>query len=343
MPPWTRIDGAHRVDQRDASPLVQPERCEADLPVVVVRNLTPVDLVERRLPSQLVGIDEPVHQPGLERVGGQERPLVHQTTHLGLAQIPALGDALDDLLVEVVVKRFGHLPMRRCHRRLGVEVGRCLEVARVEHVGIGTDLVERAPDEHLVACHPDQIQRAYRHQEHLVGGRRQVVLLCSAVLEERHNRLARRLVVEHRVPDLLRLAPQQLRPGRQQDDPADAFVDGRLSQAVDHRLHRRPVPHERGEQRVRLPFGQSPRHMQHEHRVGRHRRRPRRHEEHDGQSGHRHDDRQHQEDEDELDTTLDTHVSLLVPSRPTTLPGPRRAAHPRPSATPTRRPPAPLR
>ena len=35
--------------------------------------------------------------------------------------------------------------MRRRHRRLGVEIGRGLEIARVQHVGIGADLVERAP------------------------------------------------------------------------------------------------------------------------------------------------------------------------------------------------------
>jgi len=133
------------------------------LPVVAVGNLVPVDLVERVLLFELVGIDEPVDQTRLERIGRQERPLVDQPPHLGLAEVPALGDAIDDLLVEVAVERLGHLAMLGRERRLGVEVGRRLEVAGVQHVGVGVDLVERVPDEHLVAGDADQIQRAPRH------------------------------------------------------------------------------------------------------------------------------------------------------------------------------------
>ena len=80
----------------------------------------------------------------------------------------------------------------------------------MQHVGIGPDLVEQAPEEELVGRDPCEVERAGRHQEDAVGGRGEVVLLLAAVLEVRDDRLARLAEVGHRIADFLKFPPQRL-------------------------------------------------------------------------------------------------------------------------------------
>ena len=106
--------------------------------------------------------------------------------------------------------------------------------------GFGADFVERAAQEQRVGGDARQLERARRHQEHFVGGARQVVVAVSAVLEVRVNRLAGLLEIEDRVAQFLNLAPERGgEPGRLQQHGADARVDFGLAQVVDERTNGR--------------------------------------------------------------------------------------------------------
>ena len=96
--------------------------------------------------------------------------MVDERLDLGLALVPAVGDAAHQLLVEIVVERLRHLAVRRRVGVLGERVRRGLVVADVQRVGIRADLVEHAAEEQLVAGHAGQVQRRGRHQEDLVAG-----------------------------------------------------------------------------------------------------------------------------------------------------------------------------
>ncbi len=147
----------------------------------------------------------------------------------------ALREAPDHLVVETAIERLGHLTMRRGESLLSKGVPCCLEIADVQHVGIGTDLVERAAQEQLVTRHARQVERCVRHQEDLVAGAGEVELLFGALLEIGDDRLSGGTEVDNRVAHLLHLPPQGRGSGRPDDDAGHTRVDLGFPQGVHHR------------------------------------------------------------------------------------------------------------
>ncbi len=121
---------------------------------------------------------------------GKERPGVDEAAHLPFAHLASLRDPGDKLLIEVAVQRLRHLSVLGREGVLGVEVRGGLELARMQHVRMGPDQVERVAEEQLVARDPHEIQWARRGEIDAVCRRGHVVLLASAVFEIRDNRLA---------------------------------------------------------------------------------------------------------------------------------------------------------
>jgi hypothetical protein len=161
--------------------------------------------------------------------------VVDELAHFLLGLSAPVGDAADQLPVEIRVQRLRHLPMSR---RIGVLAERVrvrLVFADVQRVGERADLVERASEEQFVARDAGEIEARGRHQEHLVAGAGQVELLLAAVLEEPDDRLAGAAEIADRVADFLDLPPQRGRARRAYDDARDALVDFRLAQRFDHR------------------------------------------------------------------------------------------------------------
>ncbi len=169
----------------------------------------------------------------MQRVLGQERPCVEQAPHLRFVLAAAVRDAADDLIVEILVQRLVHLLVRGGVALLRERVDRRLVVADAVEIGNRADLVERAAQKQLVGRDAGQIERRRGHQEHFVGRRREVVLAIAAVLEIRINRLARFLEVDHRVANLLHLAPERrLEAGRLQQHAANARIGLRFPEVV---------------------------------------------------------------------------------------------------------------
>ena len=131
-----------------------------------------------------------VDQPRAQRDFRQKRTLVEQRPDLGILLLPAVGDAADNLLVQVPVERFVHFPVRRGKALLREHVRRGLVVADVVQIRIRADLVQRAAEEQLVRSDAGQIERARRHEEDLVCGTGEIVVAVGAVLEIRIDRLA---------------------------------------------------------------------------------------------------------------------------------------------------------
>ena len=194
-----------------------------------IQDVNPEDELEL---FDLVGIKQPVDQSGRKRIGWQEWPLINQPSHNPSLQVPPFSDTINQLLIQVRVERLRHFPMRRGHSCLCIDVGRSLIVTGVKHVRVCFNLVERAANEHLVICHPDEVQRTSWHQINLVSCRREVVLLGSPELEKRYDWLSRLAIIEYGIPDFLRLSPEQLGSQRFQDHPPDTGIDLSLSQAV---------------------------------------------------------------------------------------------------------------
>ena len=171
----------------------RPLNPSADVAPVVVRleHVVVVPLHVRLL-RQLVRVRETVHQPRLQRVRCDERPIVDEGTNLRRRLLPGRRDGIDELLERVAVERLGHLAMRGGVARLGEEVDRGLVVADVQQVGERADLVERAAEEDLVAGEAVQGQRTCREQEHAFAGGRDVVLAVAAVGHVGDGGLARR-------------------------------------------------------------------------------------------------------------------------------------------------------
>ncbi len=191
----------------------------------------------------LIFVGNVVDEPRAQRVFRHERPIVDERADLLVVLLPAVRDAAHDLLVQIAVERLVHLAMRRRVAFLRERVDRCLVGADVVQIGRRADLVERAAQKELVRGHAHQIQRAGRHEKHLVGGRCEVVLAIAAVFEIGEDRLSRLPEVDHRLANLLHFAPERrCEPGRFQQHRADARVDLRLAKVVDDAPHRRPFP-----------------------------------------------------------------------------------------------------
>ena len=254
-------------------PLFRPSDATADARVVVAVDLALLGAAAQ-LVVHLILILHVVDEPGAQGVLRQERPLIDERADVRVVLLPAVGDAAHDLLVEIAVERLVHLLVRGRVALFGERVRRGLVVADVVEIRIRADLVERAAQEQLVGRHAGQIERARRHQEDLVGRRRQVVFAVAAVLEVRVDRLARLLEVEHRVANLLHLAPERrVEAGRLEQHRANARIDLRLAQVVHDRPDRRR-PHA-----AQVADDVGGRHLreiaadpQHERRVGGHRR-----------------------------------------------------------------------
>ena len=138
---------------------------------------------------------------------------------VGFVLLAAVGDAPDDLIVQIAVHRLVHLLVRGGVALLRERVDRGLVLADAVQVRIDADLVERAAQKQLVGGDADQIERRRRHQEHFVGGGGEVVLAVAAVLEIGVDRLAGLPEVEHRVADFLHLGPERrLEAGRLEQD-----------------------------------------------------------------------------------------------------------------------------
>ena len=158
---------------------------------------------------ELVLVGEIVHQPHAKGLLGLERPAVDQRAQLVLGLAAAVGNRAHQLIELILVERLAHLAMRRGEALLGQRVDRRLVVADVQEVGIGTDPVEGAAEEDLVAGQPREVERRGREQEHLVGRRRQEVLLTAAVFEEGVDRLPAPPEVDDGLAELLRLGPER--------------------------------------------------------------------------------------------------------------------------------------
>ena len=232
-------DGAGGVDDRDARPAIEAERRGADARIVVAVDLRSA-LAAAQLVVDLVLVGDVVDQPEAQRVLGQERTVVEQRPHFAFVLLAAVSDAAHELFVEIARQRLVHLFVCAGVALLGERVDGGLVLADVVQIGIRADLVERAAQEQLVGGDAGQVERTRRHQEHLVGRRRQVVLAVAAVLEIRVDRLAGLLEVDHRVADFLDLGPERRgETGRLEQHGAHARVHFRLPQVVDDRAYRR--------------------------------------------------------------------------------------------------------
>ena len=116
---------------------------------------------------------------------------------------------------------------------LGKSIGVGLVVANVMQVRVDASLVEGPAQEDLVGSHAGQLERTRRHEEHLVGRARQVVVAVAAVLQVGVDRLARRAERTDGVAQLLHLGPvRRAEPGQLQEDAADAPVDVRTLRSL---------------------------------------------------------------------------------------------------------------
>ena len=260
---------------------------------------------------ELVFVRQVVDEPGPDRVFRQEGAVIDELPHLGDGLLPPLRDAAHELAVEIAVERLRHLAVRRREGVLGEGVRRRLVVADVDRVRQRADLVEGAAQEQLVVRHAGEVERRRRHQEDLVAGAGEVVLLVAAGLEEGDDRLLGLLEGDDGVTHLLDLAPERGVARRPQHDAGDPRVDGRLAQRVDDGADRRRRFEQLIEHAGGLVLEQVAVDLEHQRRVRRDLRPPphRQADEDEAEDGH--GDRHENEHEHDDHTASYSHVGLL--------------------------------
>ena len=237
--------------------------------------------------------------------------MIDQSPHLGRRAMAAVGQPGDELLVEVGVERLRHLSMRRRERMLGERVRRRLVVADVQRIRHHAHFIEGPAQEELVARNAGEIERRRRHQEDLVAGAGQVVVLIAAELEVGDDRLLRLLELDDRLPHFLHLAPQGGAVGRTDDDARHPPIDTRLAQRVDDRAHRWRSFEELTEHTARLDLLQIAADAEQQRGVGRDLRRPAHRQAHDEKACRRDGDGDEDQDDDDDDAASNSHRGLL--------------------------------
>ena len=127
--------------------------------------------------------------------------------------------------------------MRGREAFLGELVDRRLVVADLQEVGVRARACPTCREGRFVRRHAGEVERAGRQQEDAIRGAGKVVLAVAAVLEKGDDDLARLAEVEHRVAQLLNLAPERrLERRRHEQDARDAWIA--LRQREDSRQRR---------------------------------------------------------------------------------------------------------
>ena len=290
------VDHAHHVDDGHLRAPRDAGRAPRDLGVVFFLDelgaaQVVVDVVE------LVLVGHFVDQAQAQRVHRQERPLVNQRAHLVLGLLARVGNAAHQLFVLAAIERVSHLAMGGRERLLHVGVDGALVVADVEEVGERADPVEGAAQEQLVAGNAGQVEGRRRQQVDPIGGRREVVLAVTAVLEPRMHVLAAGAEVVEGIAHFLDLGPERrAEAAGPEQDAGDAGIGLGLANQFHVATHGQLA---RAEHDVGQHFGQVAARTQHERGARRHGRLGSDREiEHDHGRG-RHQGRHDQEHDDE--------------------------------------------
>ena len=204
--------------------------------------------------------------------------MIDERADLCFRLVAAVGEAANQLLVQVGVERRRHLAVRRRVGVLGEDVRGGLVVADVQRVGKRADLVERAAQEQLVAGHAGQVERRRRHQEDLVAGAGEIELLLAAVFEVGDDRLAASVLKSRIASRTSWTLPHSAAvPVGRITTLVTRLIDLGLAQRVDQRAHRRRSLEELADHAARLDLLQVAADAQHERGVAvdpRARRRP---------------------------------------------------------------------
>ena len=193
FPVFAARDGAFSDHKRNLILRTQPGRSVGNPRIVLLIGLLERRLTQRslHLPEDFVFIANIVDQPGGLRIFRQKRTIVDRCANRRRILAAPLRDRVHQIPVQPVHQAVHHFLRLGAHRSFRPLVSVVFVFARVFHVHLHTELVERVLEKHQLEPDALQVEQIGRRHVNLRGRRGHIVIAQGRRAQPRNQRLAR--------------------------------------------------------------------------------------------------------------------------------------------------------